>query len=166
MERQCLFRPVINIHAFAILKRSGGVWLRSSSETFWAEWIAPLSFSVRCAGILKSLLHWYLWRRACCLSSKKRKQHLFERDRSVSEVSASTRNALQRKFHANPSFYNSKIWLFVAVATNMYLYSWKACLLLARRGGNFSQGSSPSSSCTFRHFRFLHFVAWILFSKN
>jgi hypothetical protein len=46
MERQCLFRPVINIHAFAILTRSGGVWLRSSSETFWVEWIAPLSFSV------------------------------------------------------------------------------------------------------------------------
>jgi len=42
-----------------------------------------------------------------------------------------TSNALQRKFHANPFFYNSKLWLFVAVSTNLYLYSWKACLLLA-----------------------------------
>jgi len=89
-------------------------------------------------------------------SSKKRKQHLFERDRSV----RATSNALQRKFHANPFFYNSKLWLFVAVSTNLYLYSWKACLLLAvLLIVYFSQGAEANFHKGFRPLPAVHSVS-------
>jgi hypothetical protein len=62
---------------------------------------------------------------------KKSKQHFFWVRQKCQWSVRSTRNGLQRKFHANHFFYNSKLWLFVAVSTNLYLYSWQVCLLLA-----------------------------------